>query len=138
MAVVDDIIAYLDPLLAWATAAAPTPDLVEGPMKELPAACVAVTHYGGEPGEYVMGPSLSGPDLEVARVQVMVRHPLMATAKTRAAEVHALLNNLGDQVLSGKKYHRIAAIDGPPYSLGQDANSNWRRVANYRVEKAAG
>src|SRR6185503_20990534 len=128
-----DLVAYLDPLVSESATASPDPTLVEGPMPELPDACVAITHYAGEPAEdRVMSPSLTAPGIEVARVQVMVRNPDKATARTRAYAYHALLDNLHSTPISGRLYFAVESIDGEPYCLGQDQNSRWRYVANYR------
>ena len=134
MPVEADLVAYLDPLVSETAGT----DLFEGPIPELPNACVVLQHTGGQDGEYVMGPSLTTPDLERVRVQLMVRNPAKATAVSRANAVHALLDNLGPVTLSTRLYHRVHSIDGPPHSLGQDVNLRWRLVANYEIEKARG
>jgi len=134
MPVQADLVAYLDALI---TETAGT-DLFEGPMPELPDACIAVAHYGGEPAEdRVMGPSLTAPGVEVNRVQIMVRNPVMDTGKGRADAVHALVDGLSG-TLSGRTYFNVESLDGEPYCIGQDAEARWRWVSNYRVEKARG
>jgi hypothetical protein len=134
MPVVEDLITYLDPLIAEAAGV----DLVEGPMPELPDNCVALTATGGEVAEYTMGGELAPTDLEYSHVQMMVRNTLMASSISRAMAIHALLNNLGRRTINGRTYHHVRAMDGEPHSLGQDQNARWRRVVNYRVYKAAG
>ncbi len=137
--VVDDLIAYLDPLIAAVSSTGTDPNLMEGPMPETPDTCVALTHYAGEADERSMGGSLAPADLETVRVQLMVRSTLMATAKSLAADVHARLNRLQNLTgaTSGARYKVIEAIDGRPYSLGQDKNHRFLRVCNYRVRFAA-
>jgi hypothetical protein len=137
--VVDDLIAYLDPLIAEVSSTGTDPNLMEGPMPETPDTCVALTHYAGEADDRSMGASLAPADLETSRVQVMVRSKLMVTAKTIAAAIHARLNRLQGLTgaVSGARYKVIEAIDGRPYSLGQDTNHRFRRVANYRVRFSA-
>lgn len=129
-----DIVAYLDS----ATSLTAGTDLFEGPMPELPNACVAITPTGGEEGEYTMGSSLSAPGVEIGRFQLAVRHGTQATAISNANTYHALLANLGPTTLSGRLYHNVESVDGEPYSIGQDENLRWRYVANYRAFKARG
>jgi Bacteriophage minor capsid protein len=131
MAVVDDVIAYIDANTALTAGT----DLFEGPMSEQPDAQVAVTHYAGEEGEYGMG--TGGAAVEIPRIQVMVRDTTMAAAKTTIATIHALLDNKGDLDLNGTRFYLLRSLDGPPFSLGQDTNSRWRRVVNYRIQKVA-
>ena len=124
-----DLITMLDALVSETAGT----DLFEGPAPELPADCVVLTHYGGEPPmDRVMGASLTAPGIEVSNVQVLVRNALMATAKTRADAYHALLDNFNGTAT--KKYFQITSIDGPPHSLGQDAAGRWQYVSNYRCQ----
>jgi hypothetical protein len=134
MAVGADIVAYLD----TATSLTAGTDLFEGPLPELPDACVAITPTGGEGGEYTMGASLSAPGLEMTRFQLAVRNAVQATAISNANSYHALLANLGPTTLSGRLYHHVEPIDGEPYTIGQDDLMRWRYVANYRAWKARG
>lgn len=129
-----DLVAYLDS----ASSLTAGTDLFEGPMPELPDACVAITPTGGEGGEYTMGASLSSPGLEMARFQLMVRHGTQATCVSNANTYHALIANLGPTTLSGRLYHHVEPIDGEPYSIGQDENLRFRYVSNYRAWKARG
>lgn len=134
MPVQADLVAYLDALIAETAGT----DLFEGPMPEFPDSCIAVTHYGGEAAlDRVMGPSLNPPGVEVPHVQVMVRNPVMATAKARADAVHALLDGFNG-TLSGRTYFNVESLDGEPFSLAQDQSFRWRWVANYRIQKARG
>lgn len=134
MPVQADIVSYLDPLIAETAGT----DLFEGPMPESPDNAIAITHYGGEPAEdRVMSASLTAPGIEVPHVQVMVRNTAMATAQTRAAAVHALLDGFFGTI-SGRNYYNVESLDGEPFCLGQDANQRWRWVSNYRVEKTRG
>lgn len=128
------LVAYLDPLVAENAGT----DLFEGPMGELPDACVALTLYAGEEGDRVMAPSLTAPAVEASMVQLMVRNTLKATAASRAYAIHALLDNLGPVTISGVLYHHVSAEGGPPICIGLDANARWRYVASYRCEKARG
>lgn len=135
MAVEADLVSYLDTQSALVTAGT---DLFEGPMPELPDACVAVTHYNSERSdEYTMGASLTAPGYEVEWVQLMVRHGTKATAKSTADTLHALLDNLQGVTINTRLYFQIDS-NGPPFSLGQDANLRWRYVSNYQVRKARG
>lgn len=128
------LVAYLDPLIAETAGT----DLFEGPMPELPDACVALTLYGGEEGDRVMAASLTAPATEPALVQLMVRNPAKGTAATRAYAIHALLDNLGPTTLSGVLYHHVSATEGAPICIGQDQNLRWRYVASYRAVKGRG
>ena len=128
------LVAYLDPLV---TEVAGT-DLFEGPMPELPDACVAITLYSGEEGDRVMAPSLTAPATEPALVQLMVRNGAKATAAARAYAIHALLDNLGPVTLSGVVYHHVHAEGGAPICIGQDQNARWRYVSSYRCVKGRG
>jgi hypothetical protein len=128
------LVAYLDPLISEAAGT----DLFEGPMTELPDNCVAITLYGGEEGDRVMAASLVAPDTEPALVQLMVRNANKTTAATRAAAIHALLDNLGPVTLGGVLYHNVVAQAGAPRCLGQDDNGRWRYVADYLCTKARG
>lgn len=129
-----DLVAYLDS----ASSLTAGTDLFEGPMPELPDACVAITPTGGEGGEYTMGASLSSPGLEMSRFQLMIRHGTQATCISNANTYHALIANLGPTTISGRLYHHVEPIDGEPYSIGQDENLRFRYVANYRAWKARG
>lgn len=135
MPVMADLVAYLDPLVSETAGT----NLFEGPMPELPNDAVALDHYGGEPPEdRVMGASLSASGVYPARVQLMVRSTDMATAITKANAYYALLDNFGTAQLSGRTYFDIESMDGEPFSIGQDQNSRWRFVANFRIRKARG
>ncbi len=134
MPVAADIVAYLDPLLSEAGGI----DLFEGPAPELPDNLVAITHTGGEPGEYTMGASLSGPSMEFARFQLMARNTDHTNCVTHANTCHALLANMGPVTVNARIYHHIENIDGEPFSLGQDDNLRWRYVASYRAYKQRG
>jgi hypothetical protein len=133
-----DVVAYLAAAGLGLTSGT---NLFEGEMPELPAACVAVTHYASEASDdYVMSSSLGAPGYEIERFQVMTRHATRATAISTAASIHAVLDNLGTTTnfgSSGRTYFRIES-DGPPFSIGQDPTLRWRRVANYRAQKARG
>lgn len=134
MPVQSDLVSYLDPLIAETAGT----DLFEGPMPELPDNAIAVTHYGGEPAEdRVMSASLTAPGIEVCHVQVMTRNAVMATGKTRADAVHALLDGFFG-TLSGRNYYGVESIDGEPSCIGQDQNQRWRWVSSYRVQKQRG
>ncbi len=134
MPVEADLVTYLDTQLSETAGT----NLFEGPMPELPAACMAITHYGGEAAEdRIMGPSLTPPGIEVPHVQVMTRSSAKATARTRAFAAHAVLDGFAG-TLSGRAYFNIESIDGEPYCLGQDDNHLWQYVCNYRVEKVRG
>ncbi len=134
MAADADLVTYLDPLIAETAGT----DLFVGPMPELPDACVALTQYGGEPAEdRVMGPSLTAPGVEVDMVQVMVRNASLATARTRAAAIHALLDGFNGTI-SGRTYFNVESQNSEFFSLGQDMNLRWSLTSNYRVEKARG
>ena len=132
------LVAYLDTQLSEVAGT----NLFEGPMPELPDAAIAVTHAAGEPADSrTMGASLANEGLvEQPHVQVMVRGAVndKAGPRTRAYAAHAVLDGYGPGTLSGVLYHHIEAIDGEPYTLGQDANGRHRYVANYRIEKARG
>ncbi len=131
-----DLITYLDPLVAETAGT----DLVEGPMPESPDNCVVITLLPGESAKQfrVMAPNLTAPGAEVARVQLMVRNTLKATAAARAAAIHPLLDGMVDQTLSGRKYFSIESVDGEPFTLGQDKSGRWRYACSYRVTKARG
>lgn len=125
-----DLITYLDPLVMDSAGT----DLFEGPPPELPADVVVLTHYAGEPAlGRVMGESLTEPGVEVALVQLFVRHSVMATAKTKADSYHALLDNFNGTIGS-RIYFQIESASGMPYSIGQDERGLWRMVCNYRVQ----
>ena len=128
-----DLITYLDGLFSETAGT----DLFEGPpTPEGPANVVVVSHYMGEPGEdRVMGPSLTPPGVEVSLVQVLVRNTGMATGKTKADAYHAKLDGYNG-TLSGRKYFDIESINGMPFSMGQDKNTNWEWVCNYRCQHA--
>lgn len=132
------LVAYLDGLLAETAGT----DLFEGPMPELPNACIAITHAAGEPADgRVMGASLSNDGLvEQPHVQLMVRGEPndKAGPRTRAQAAHVVLDGYGPGTLGGVLYHRIESLDGEPYCLGQDQEMRWRYAANYRVQKARG
>lgn len=109
-------------------------DLFEGPAPALPVNIVVLTQYGGEAAkDRVFGPSLTPPGVEVSRIQLMVRHTEMATAKTTADAYHALLDGYFGTIGS-RTYHFVRGVDGMPHSIGQDARGNWRWVSNYSVE----
>ena len=132
MSVESDIVTYLDSVTALTAGT----DLFQGPLPELPNNCVAITHTGGEKGEYTMGPSLSAPGIEMARFQMAVRRTDRATAFTDANSYYALLANLGPITLaSGKLYQDVESLDGEPYNLGQDDQDMWRVVCNFRAWK---
>ena len=62
-------------------------DIFEGPPEALPVDQVAVTHFAGEEAEdRIMGPSLTPPGVEVARVQVYVRNEV-ATQKGQSSRL---------------------------------------------------
>lgn len=137
MPMVEDLIAYLDPLVTE-SAAGTEPSLVEGPIPEKPDVCVALTSSPGELPEWTMGPELSAPDIEIGHVQVLVRHTTMAACIAKALAYHGLLNNLGKRTINGRVYFDVRTMDGEPYNMGQDQNARWRRVVNYRVRKTSG
>ena len=137
MPLAEDLIRYLDPLVSESMDG-PAPSLMEGPIGEKPDVCVALTVTAGELPEWTMGPEYSEPDMEIGHVQLMVRHTTMAGAISKAFEYHRLLRNMGPRSLSGRLYFDVQSMDGEPYSLGQDQNERWRRVANYRVRKISG
>lgn len=125
-----DIVAYLDALIAEPAGTT----LFEGSQPESPDSLIAVTQYGGEAAEdRIMGPSLTAPGAEISLIQVLVRNTSIATAKTKADAIHALLDNY-DGTLSGRAYFQIESINGMPFSIGQDANARWRWVCNFRVQ----
>lgn len=129
-----DLVAYLDPLIAETAGT----DLFEGPAPEQPDNVIAVAHYNSQASDdFAMAASLTAPDSELEDVQVMVRNTDRATGRARAHAIHALLDNLQDATLSGRKYSHITS-DGPPFGLGQDATGRWRFAANYHVRKARG
>ena len=135
MSIEADIVTYLD----GATSLTAGTDLFQGPLPELPADCVAITHTGGEKGEYTMGPSLSSAGIEMGRFQMAVRRTSRATAFSDANTYYALLANLGPVTLaSGKVYQDVESLDGEPYNLGQDSLDNWRVVCNFRCWKQRG
>src|SRR6185295_17962759 len=119
------LIEYLSPLVSEVAGVT----LFEGPIPELPDDCVVLTIYDGEPGEYVMGGSLEGLDMETVYVNVHVRNALMTTAKRRAKAYYDLLENYNGSI-AGITYHRVYSIDGPPKSLGQDQNARWNFYFN--------
>lgn len=134
MPVEADVVAYLDPLIAETAGT----DLFEGPAPELPDNLVAVSHYASvQSDDFAMSASLSAPASELEMVQVMVRNTDKGTAKSRADAAYALLDNLQNATLSGRKYFAIEG-EGPPFGLGQDFNTRWRYVANFRVRKVRG
>lgn len=130
-----DIVAYLDPLISETAGT----DLFEGPMPELPDNCVAVTHYNSQASDdFSMTPSLTAPASELEDFQVMVRNTVKATAESKAAAIHALLDNAQNLTINGRTYFTITS-DGPPSAiLGQDSNLRWRRSANYHARKIRG
>lgn len=130
MSVESDIVAYLDSVTSLTAGT----DLFQGPLPELPNDCVAITHTGGEQGDYTMGASLSAAGIEMSRFQLCVRRTARATAFTDANSYYALLANLGPVTLtSGKIYQNVESLDGQPYNLGQDAQDMWRVVCNFRA-----
>lgn len=130
-----DLIAHIDPSIAEAAGT----DLFEGGFTEQPDNQVCVIHFGGGDAERVMSASLVAPDLEMALVQVLVRNTVMATANTKAAAIHALLDNLqGLTGASSTEYFLVEGVDGEPHLLGLDDNHRWVYSANYEVQKARG
>ena len=130
-----DLVAYLDPSLAETAGT----DLFEGGFTEKPPNQVCVIHYGGGDAERSMSASLTAPDLETALVQVLVRNTAMATANTKAAAIHALLDNLqGLTGASSTVYHLVEGVDGEPHLMGVDDNHRWVYSANYEVQKGRG
>jgi hypothetical protein len=127
-----DLIDMLDPLVSFTEGI----DLFEGPPPELPDNVAVLTHYAGEPAlDRVMGASLTVPGVEVAMVQLFVRNTVMATAKTNADAIHALLDSY-DGTINSRRYYNIESTDSMPFNLGQDGAGRWRMVCNFRVEHA--
>lgn len=128
----EDLIVYLDPLISETAGT----DLFEGPQPERPPNLIALTNYVGEPAEdRVMGPSLTPPGVEVTLVQVFVRNEKMATAKTKADAIHALLDGF-DGTVNGRVYYDIESINSMPFALGQDKEDLWSFACNYRCKHA--
>lgn len=129
-----DLVTYLDALIPETAGT----DLFEGPMPETPDNCIAVWLYATEKSDdFAMGASLSAPASELEHVQVMVRNTDKATAKSKADTVYALLDNLQNVTMTGRKYFAIEG-EGPPFDLSQDKSLRWRFVANFVVRKVRG
>jgi len=136
MPVEADVVAYL---AAAGLGLAAGTDLFEGPAPETPDNVVAVSLYATERSDdYTMGASLSAPGSELEHIQVMTRHAVKATAKSRADSIHAVLDNLQTTTTVNSRTYFEIASDGPPFGMGQDPNLRWRYAANYRVRKPRG
>ena len=134
MAADEDLVAYLDPLIAETAGST----LFEEPLPDDVPAGIGITHYGGEPADDCMGPSLTPADMETVEVNVTVRNPVKATARARAFAVHALLHNLGPVEINGRTYKHVASTGGEPRFLRRDNNDRWLYVCDYRVQKDPG
>lgn len=125
-----DLIVYLDPLVAETAGTT----LFAGPPVELPDTSIWLTHYAGAVAkDRVFAASLTAPGVEVARVQLFVRNAVNDTARTRADAYHALLDGFSGTANS-RQIFWIQAIDGQPYSIGQDQRGSFRWVVNYEVQ----
>jgi hypothetical protein len=115
-------------------------DMFEGPPPDEVDNAVGVVHFGGEPADYVMGPSLSVSSEEVAHVTVLVRNTSLAAARAKAAAIHAKLENLQAFTgSSGARYLAAASLDGEPHLIpARDEGDRFRYSCDYRVEKTRG
>lgn len=104
-----------------------------GLLPDTPDTCVAVFEYGGEEGIYTMGATKSV-RMERPKLQVLVRAAAYSTARTKVQDAYAALDTIAEQDLSGKRYHRVAAM-APPIYLGRDESNRPRFSCNFRVLK---
>lgn len=127
-----DVLAYLDTNMAEVAGT----NLFEGGLTETPDAQLAVIHYGGEPADRIMSPSLTASNMEKALVQILSRSDSQTTARERADAAHALLDNLQNLTgASGAKYYLVESVSGEPYFLEQDENQRWVFGAIYKALK---
>jgi hypothetical protein len=79
-----------------------------------------------------MSASLAAPVLEAPRYSVYSRATDYATARAKARAAMNVLDNLHDVTLSGIRYHRVEALQRPPYFLERDTNG--RTVFAFAVQ----
>lgn len=101
---------------------------------DIPDAIVVVYEYPGLPNEPVLGGTTV--NIEFPSIQVMCRgtRDNYVTPRALLQSVIASLTKIGEQTLSGTKYHAVQCHI-PPSTLRQDANQRFELVASFRVVK---
>lgn len=106
-------------------------NLYEDELPDSPDAAVALYEYNGQAPRQMLG---NKNPTENPRLQVMVRHPHVETAKSWSKQIMKFLITVNDQELSGTRYVKISAASNPS-KLGVDSDNRSRYSANYEVEK---
>lgn len=89
--------------------------------------CIALFEYGGE------APELHS-NIEKPRLQVMVRNVDYQTGRTTIEQMKNILHGLSEQIINGKRYLLIKALQSPEF-LGYDENNRAEFVCNFEIIK---
>jgi hypothetical protein len=89
--------------------------------------CIALFEYAGE------APELHS-NIEKPRLQVMVRNVDYQTGRMTIEQVKTALHGLSEQIINGKRYLLIKALQSPEF-LGYDENNRAEFVCNFEIIK---
>ena len=129
MSTLIDVATYLDAQLSTLTVGS---NLFVGRMPESPDTCVTLFEYGGASPTDTLGGGL--PVMENPRIQVMTRGATYAATETMARSVWTVLEAIQNSTLSGTRYQRMSAIQGP-FPLERDTQDRIVFVQNYVVTR---
>ena len=106
-------------------------DIFLSTLPDQPDVAVVVYTYPGEaPASTLGGETL--PAYDLPRIQVVTRATTYSAAATKADTIWRLLTKVTDRTLSGVRYLRIEAINGPA-PLRRDDQDRELIFANYQV-----
>lgn len=135
--ILDEIAAYLS-VNAVGTVGT---DIFKSLMPEDPDFAIGIFEYAGRPSDKSFGTTIQ---IENARFQVLVRSDRESTtagaysaARSKARDVHLLLDGKGALALSGVDYLFIEALH-PPFFLQRDENERVLIACNYEARKRPG
>lgn len=136
MTMVNEIAEALDTRFDWLilpenAGTGVTGNLFEDLMPDSPDDAVAVYEYGGQGPTQTQG---NTNPTERPRLQIMVRHHEVETARLWAKKIMIFLIAKNDEVISGVRYIKISAASNVSV-IGTDSENRYRCSTNYDVEK---
>jgi hypothetical protein len=127
----DDTV-YNNGVFKMASQGAATPNLFLSGWRDSPDLALVLYQYAGQQPMYMMGGGVQS--IEYPRLQLVVRAAQYQDAMDWAYKFWKLLGTIGNQTLSGTKWLRVMALDGPQ-SLTPDDKNRQRIAANFEVTK---
>ena len=110
-------------------------DIFLNGLPDTPDACVGILETGGLGPTHTMSTGPGNAVLDSVTVQIMSRAASYPTARTKAQEVHILMDGFAARSINGTEYYWMEARQ-PPFSLDLDANNRKTVVCNYLIRKA--